>query len=84
MSAMKAGKSLPNIIKPWVDMYTIYSTTRPRRYDTKAIAKGKWLQLVTSGATNGGTAAVVTYADTLPRFYDTELITLQKILQDQQ
>lgn len=65
-------------------MYTIYSTTRPRRSDTKAIAKGKWLQLLTSGATNGGESGVVTFADTLPRYWDTKLINLQKILQQQQ
>lgn len=60
---------------------TYYSTTRPRRYDTKAIATGKYLQLLTDGATGGSDSAVITFADTNPRFYDTELITLQKILQ---
>lgn len=65
-------------------MYTIYSTTRPRRTDTKAIAKAKWLQLLTSGATNPDSHGVVTYSDTLPRFYDTELIALQKMLQEGQ
>lgn len=65
-------------------MYTIYSTTRPRRSDTKAIAKAKWLQLLATGAVNPGDSGVVTYSDTLPRFYDTELIALQKMLQAQQ
>lgn len=65
-------------------MYTIYSTTRPRRSDTRAIAKGKWLQLLTSGASNPGDSGVVTYPDTLPRYWDTKLITLQKILQKEQ
>lgn len=65
-------------------MYTVYSTTRPRRSDTKFIAKAKWLQLLTSGATNGGESGVITYADTLPRWHDTRVLTLQKILQQQQ
>lgn len=65
-------------------MYVIYSTTRPRRYDTKFIAKQKWLQLLTTGALNPDDHGVVTYADTLPRWHDTKLIELQKILQKAQ
>lgn len=61
-----------------------YSTTRPRRTDTKAIATGKYLQLLTDGATGGSDDGVVTYASTDPRYSDTELITLQKILQEAQ
>jgi hypothetical protein len=65
-------------------MNIVFSTTRPRRYDTRFIAKAKWLKVLSSGAVNGGTAGVVTYADTLPRWHDTQLITLQKILQEAQ
>lgn len=60
-------------------MYVIYSTTLPRKYDTKFIAKQKWLQLLSSGQSVGGATTV--YSDTLPRWHDTKLITLQKILQ---
>lgn len=63
-------------------MYVIYSTTLPRKYDTKFIAKQKWLQLLSSGASSGG--ATTHFSDTLPRFHDTKLITLQKILQKSQ
>lgn len=62
----------------------IYSTTRPRRYDTQMIAIDKLLQRLNSGPTAGSSSGVVTYADTLPRFYDTQLITLQKIVQAEQ
>lgn len=63
-------------------MYTIYSTTQPRKYDTKAIAKGKWAQLLASGATPS-TSGVITFEDTLPRFHDGKVQTIQKILQAQ-
>lgn len=62
-------------------MYTIYSTTLPRKYDTKFIAKQKWLQLLSSGASVGGGS--ISFSDTLPRFHDTKLTILQKILQEQ-
>lgn len=61
-------------------MITHYSTTRPRKYDTKAIAKGKWLQARRDGPSDDGSGSI-TYPDTEGRWHDTKLITLQKILQ---
>lgn len=63
-------------------MITIYSTTKPRRYDTVAIAKAKWLQVLRSGASEDSTS-FIHYDDTENRFHDTELITVQKILQQE-
>jgi len=61
-------------------MITVYSTTIPRKYDTKAIAKAKWLQKLNTGrlADNSG---AITFEDTSPRYNDTKLLTTQKILQ---
>lgn len=61
-------------------MQTVYSTTRPRKYDTKAIAKGKWLQ-ITNGSKSDDGSGRVDYSTTVPTFYDTELNTVQKIIQ---
>jgi hypothetical protein len=62
-------------------MNVIYSTTKPRWSDTRAITKGKWLQSMRDGASDGGESQVITYPDTENRFHDTDHITLQKILQ---
>lgn len=59
-----------------------YSTTQPRKYDTKAIAKAKWLQALNDGGSDDGSGAII-YSDTENRWHDTKLITLQKILQQQ-
>lgn len=64
-------------------MITIYSTTKPRWSDTRAITKGKWLQAMRDGPSDGGESQVITYPDTENRFYDTDFITLQKILQEE-
>lgn len=57
-----------------------YSTTKPRKYDTRAIAKGKWLQTKRDGPSDDGSGSI-TYSTTENQFHDTKLITLQKILQ---
>lgn len=62
-------------------MITIYSTTKPRWSDSKAIVKAKWLQSMREGPSDGGESQVITYADTENRFFDTQKITLDKILQ---
>lgn len=59
-----------------------YSTTQPRKYDTKAIAKGKWLQILRDGSSSD-TSGQITFDDTENRYHDTKLITLQKILQQE-
>lgn len=63
-------------------MITVYSTTKPRFSDTKAITKGKWLQALRDGSSDGGESQVITYADTQNRHWDSEHITFQKILQE--
>lgn len=62
---------------------TIYPTTRPGFFDTKAIAKAKWKQQLAqpSGAAAGLLAGPPT---TDVQFHDTKLITLQKILKSLQ
>lgn len=60
-----------------------FPTTRPRRSDTRWIAKQKWLQVLNGGGVDGGLDQTIIYEDTLVRFHDTKLITLQKILQEQ-
>lgn len=62
-------------------MNVTYSTTKPRKYDTKAIAKGKWLQALRNGAGTSDDSGEIFYTDLDPKWFDTELITLQKILQ---
>lgn len=61
-------------------MQTVYSTTRPRKYDTKAIAKGKWLQ-ITNGSKASDNSGRIDFSTTTTQYYDTELITVQKIIQ---
>lgn len=63
-------------------MITVYSTTKPRWSDTKAITKGKWLQSMRDGPSDGGESQVITFEDTENRYYDSEHITYQKILQE--
>lgn len=60
-----------------------YPTTRPRKSDTKWIAKQKWLQVVNGDGLDGGLDQSTVYDDTEVRHSDTELITLQKLLQQQ-
>lgn len=60
-----------------------FPTTRPRKSDTRWIAKQKWLQIQNSGGVDDGSDQTIVYPDTQVRFHDTKLITLQKILQDQ-
>lgn len=62
-------------------MITIYSTTKPRWSDSKAITKAKWLQSLREGSSDGGESQVITYPDTELRFHDSRKITLDKILQ---
>ena len=60
-----------------------YPTTRPRKSDTRYIAKAKWLQAVNGDGLDGGLDQSTVYEDTEVRHSDTRLITLQKILQQQ-
>lgn len=62
-------------------MTTVYSTTKPRWSDTKAITKGKWLQSLRDGASDGGESQVITYPSTEVFYHDSRKITLDKILQ---
>lgn len=58
---------------------TIYATTKPTFFDTKAIAKAKMLQQLESPST--ASAGLLAYPSTTDNEYrDTEVITLQKIL----
>lgn len=61
----------------------VFPTTRPRKSDTKWIAKQKWLQILNGNGGDGGLDQSTVYNDTAVRWHDTELIILQKILQDQ-
>lgn len=62
-------------------MRTVYSTTKPRWSDTKAIVKAKYLQALNDGPTDGTEGQEITYPDTENRFADTSKITWDKILQ---
>ena len=58
---------------------TIYATTRPGRYDTRAIAKGKWLQQLASPS--AAVAGVLQEPIDLDiKFHDSRLMVIQKIL----
>lgn len=58
---------------------TIYATTKPGWYDTRAIAKGKWLQQLNSPS-NVSAGLVATPDTHNPGHADTKLRVLQKIL----
>lgn len=58
---------------------TIYPTTKPTWYDTKAIAKAKMIQqLETPSSASAGMTAFP--ENTNNQFYDCEVKTLQRIL----
>lgn len=60
-------------------MRTVYATTRAGAHDTRAIAKGKWLQQLQ----NPSTAAAGLLAEpisTEPHYHDCKVRTIQRIL----
>lgn len=62
---------------------SIYATTRAGWYDTRAIAKAKWLQQLRTPSTTAAGMLAEPQTTSL-KFHDTKLITLQKILTDLQ
>lgn len=60
-------------------MRTIYATTRPGWFDTKAIAKGKMLQQI-KDPSSAAAGLLASPDNTNPTSTDTKLRTLQKIL----
>ena len=58
---------------------TIYPTTRAGRYDTRAIAKGKWLQQLNSPST-ASAGVLQEPTDLNIKFHDSRLMVLQKII----
>lgn len=60
-------------------MRTIYATTKPTWFDTKAITKAKWLQQLNSPSSTSAGMVAEPPTTTL-KFHDTKVIVLQKIL----
>jgi hypothetical protein len=58
---------------------TIYPTTRATFFDTKATAKGKWLQQIRSPS-SARAGMIAEPPTTHLKFHDTKLVVLQKII----